>query len=71
MGVIKLKVTDESTKILARQIIDKAKLLVHDIETILSTANNKPRMILNREEVNIMKLISLAKSDVDILYESK
>lgn len=71
MGVIKLKVTDESTKILARQIIDKAKLLVHDIATILSTANNKPRMILNREEVNIMKLISLAKSDVDILYESK
>lgn len=71
MGVIKLKVTDEATKMLAGQITEKAKSLVHDIETILSTASDKPRIILNREEVNIMELINRAKSDVDILYKDK
>ena len=71
MGVIKLKITDEATKMLTGQITDKAKLLVHDIETILSTASDKPRIILNRGEVNIMEIIHQAKSDVDILYENK
>lgn len=71
MGVIKLKITDEPTKMLAGQITEKAKLLVQDIETILSTASDKPRIILNREEVNVIKLIEQAKSDIDILYESK
>lgn len=71
MGVIKLKITDEATKMLASQTTDKAKLLVHDIEMILTTANDKSKIILNREEVNIVELISRAKSDVDILYENK
>lgn len=71
MGVVKLKITDEAIKVLAGQITDKAKLLVHDIETILSTASNKPRIILNREEMNIIESIKQAKADVDVLYESK
>lgn len=41
MGVIKLKIMDEPTKRLTGQIINKSKLLVNDIETILSTASDR------------------------------
>ncbi len=71
MGVIKLKITDETTRMLAGQITGKAKQLVHDIEMILSTASDKPRIILNRKETNIIEIINQAKADIDVLYESK
>lgn len=71
MGVIKLKITDAMTKTLAEQITNKAKQLVYDIETILSTASNQRRIILNMEDVNATELTEIAKQDVDIIYKDK
>lgn len=71
MGVIKLKITDATTRTLAEQITNKAKQLVYDIETILSTASDKRRIILNMENVNVTELTEIAKQDVDIIYKVK
>lgn len=71
MGVIKLKMTDTTTKVLAEQITKKAKQLACDIETILSTASDKRRIILNLENVNAIELANAAKQDVDIIYKDK
>ncbi len=71
MGVIKQKMTDATTLTLAGQITNKAKQLVCDIETILSTASDKRRIILNLENVNAVELANNAKQDVDIIYKDK
>lgn len=71
MGVIKLKIMDEPTKRLTGQIINKSKLLVNDIETILSTASDRRRIILNPEKVDVVELANQAKSDIDIIYKDK
>lgn len=71
MGVAKLKVTDESLLKLTEQISNKVKQLICDIETILTTAGNRHKIILNLQSVNLVELASIAKSDIDILYKDK
>lgn len=71
MSVIKMKVTDANVLNLVEQTSDKAKRLVNSIETILSVAGDKRRIILNLRPTHVMELIGAAKSDIDILYKDK
>lgn len=71
MSIIKMKVTDANVLNLVEQTSDKAKRLVNSIETILSVAGDKRRIILNLCPTPVMELIYTAKSDVDILYKDK
>ena len=72
MGVIKLKISDPNMLNLIQQTSDKAKQLVADIESILIAASGgNRRIILDPKKVNIVDLVEIAKSDVDIIYQQK
>lgn len=72
MGVIKLKINDQSMISLIQQTSDKAKQLIADIESILIAASGGNRkIILTPKEVNIAELAEIAKSDIDIIYKEK
>lgn len=73
LSLLKIRMkADETFMPLIEQASDKAKLLITDIESILLAAKGgQCRIILNKTDTDIIKIVETAKSDIDVLYKQK
>ena len=73
LSLLKIRMkTDKTFMPLIEQACDKAKLLITDIESILLAAKGgRCRILLNKKDTNILQIIQIAKSDIDVLYKQK
>ena len=69
--LMKLK-SDETLIPLIKQANEKGMLLITDIESILLAAKGgRSRIILTIKDANILQIVQIAKSDIDVLYKQK
>lgn len=73
LSLLKIRMkTDETFMPLIAKASDKAKLLITDIESILLAAKGgQCRILLNKDDTNILQIVQTAKSDIDVLYKQK